>query len=174
MTALRPITHIGVTVTDLDHAAEWYCDVLGFQALGPAVKVTVDHGHAGAIAADVFGPRLVSFRQTHLASANGVAIELFEFLDPPSEPRPDTFDYWKTGIFHLCLVAPDIEELAARIADSGGRQRTSRVWEMWPGEPYRTCYCEDPFGNIIELYSHSHERTYANRTPSRPPAEATS
>jgi hypothetical protein len=25
------------------------------------------------------------------------------------------------------------------------------------------CYCRDPFGNTVELYSHSHERVYANR-----------
>ena len=49
------------------------------------------------------------------------------------------------------------------VAARAGR-RTSRVWELFPGEPYRTCYCEDPFGNAIELYSHSHERTWANRS----------
>jgi catechol 2,3-dioxygenase-like lactoylglutathione lyase family enzyme len=163
MTALRPIAHVGVTVTDLDWAVDWYCDVLGFEAIGPAVEVAADDGHAGAVAIDVFGPRLGRFRQAHLASANGVAVELFEFLEPRSERRMDNFDYWKTGIFHLCLVAPDIEQLAERIAKSGGRRRTAQVWEMWPGEPYRMCYCEDPFGNIIELYSHSLERTYANR-----------
>lgn len=167
MSALRPIAHVGMTVTDLDQAMDWYCGVLGFEPIGPAAEVAADDGHAGTVAADVFGPRLGRFRQAHLASANGVAIELFEFLDPPTEPRRDNFDYWKTGIFHLCLLAPDIDELAARIAASGGRQRTSRVWEMWPGEPYRTCYCEDPFGNVIELYSHSHERTYANRGGAR-------
>ena len=56
-----------------------------------------------------------------------------------------------------------IEELAQRIAEAGGRMRSSRVWPVFEGEPYRTCYCEDPFGNVVELYSHSHERTYANR-----------
>jgi catechol 2,3-dioxygenase-like lactoylglutathione lyase family enzyme len=163
MTVLRPIAHIGITVTDLPRAIDWYCDVLGFELIAPAVEVSAADGHAGTVAADVFGPRLARFRQAHLASANGVAVELFEFLDPPSEPRDDNFEYWKTGIFHLCVVAPDIDQLAVRIANAGGRRRTSRVWEMWPGEPYRTCYCEDPFGNVIELYSHRHERVYANR-----------
>jgi hypothetical protein len=78
---------------------------------------------------------------------------LFEFAEPPA----------RTGIFHFCLVAPEIDRVAARIASTGGRLLTSRVWEIFAGEPYRTCYCEDPFGTVIELYSHSHERTYANR-----------
>lgn len=163
MSPPRPIAHVGVTVTDLDVAIDWYCSVLGFDPIAAPVEVSSEDGHAGAVATDVFGPRLGRFRQAHLASANGVALELFEFIEPRSERRADNFEYWKTGIFHLCVVAPDIEELASRIAESGGCRRTSRVWEMWPGEPYRTCYCEDPFGNIIELYSHSHERTYANR-----------
>jgi hypothetical protein len=94
-----------------------------------------------------------SFRQAHLTSANGVALELFEF----AERRPR----WR-GIFHVCVVPPSLERTAARIAAGGGR-RTSRIWHIFPDAPYRTCYCEDPFGNTIELYSHSHERTYANR-----------
>ncbi len=38
------------------------------------------------------------------------------------------------------------------------------MWELFPGEPYRCCYCEDPFGNVVELYSHGHERVWANRS----------
>ncbi|MFT5815905.1 MAG: hypothetical protein ACI9VT_003681 [Psychroserpens sp.] len=28
-------------------------------------------------------------------------------------------------------------------------------------KPYRMIYMEDPFGNILEIYSHSYELTYA-------------
>ena len=157
------IAHVGVTVTDLDRAVLWYRDVLGLQPLGPAVEVEARAGHGGTVAADVFGPRFGRLRQAHLTSANGVALELFEFDEPRAERRATGFEYWKTGIFHFCLVAPDIERATERIVLSGGRRRTSRVWDIFEGEPYRTCYCEDPFGNVIELYSHSHERTYANR-----------
>lgn len=32
----------------------------------------------------------------------------------------------------------------------------------YPGEkPYKMVYMEDPFGNIIELYTHSYELTYS-------------
>jgi catechol 2,3-dioxygenase-like lactoylglutathione lyase family enzyme len=161
------VTHVGVTVTDLDRAVRWYGDVLGFEPIGPPVEVTRSTGHAGAVAADVFGDRFRRFRQAHLAGPNGVALELFEFLDPPTERRARNFEYWKTGVFHFCVVAPDIERTAEHVAGTGGRVRTTRVWEIFPSEPYRTCYCEDPFGNVVELYSHSHERTFANRAPVR-------
>lgn len=153
MTGAPAITHLGLAVADLDRAVEWYRDVLGFEPLGRGGVVRAHEGHAGTVAADVFGSGFGSFRQAHLAGGNGVALELFEFADPPAA---------RTGIFHFCLVAPQINRAAERIAAKGGR-RTSRVWEIFEGEPYRTCYCEDPFGNVIELYSHSHERTYANR-----------
>jgi catechol 2,3-dioxygenase-like lactoylglutathione lyase family enzyme len=157
------VAHVGITVTDLDLAVTWYSKVLGFEPLTAPVEVTARQGHEGALAAEVFGEGFGAFRQAHLASSNGAALELFQFLDPPSERRADNFDFRRTGIFHVCVVAPDIERAAERIATRGGRRRSGAVREIFPGEPYRTCYCEDPFGNVIELYSHSHERTYANR-----------
>jgi catechol 2,3-dioxygenase-like lactoylglutathione lyase family enzyme len=148
---MTAIGHVGIAVPDLDRAVAWYSDVLGLEPLGPAAAVSADDGHAGVVAADVLGH--VCFRQAHLGSANGVAVELFEFEHGASR--------WQ-GIFHVCLVPPSLDRAAARIAASGGR-RTSRIWHVFADAPYRMCYCEDPFGNTIELYSHSHERTYANR-----------
>ena len=149
---MTAITHVGLTVPDLDSAVAWYSDVLGFEPLGEAISVRAGDGHAGTVAADVLGDDFGRFRQAHLTGANGVAIELFEFESGNRRP----------GLFHLCLVVPDVARTAERIARSGGR-RSSEVWEIFSGEPYLTCYCEDPFGTTVELYSHSHERTYANR-----------
>ena len=54
-----------------------------------------------------------------------------------------------------------IESLAEKIVAHGGKQRMP-VREYYPDEkPYRRVYCEDPFGNILELYSHSYELTYS-------------
>jgi catechol 2,3-dioxygenase-like lactoylglutathione lyase family enzyme len=149
---MTAITHVGLGVPDLARAVAWYSHVLGFDLLSQPSCVRAHEGHAGVVAANVLGAGFGSFRQAHLTSGNGVALELFEF---EGESRP-------LGLFHFCLVVPDVKEMAERIARSGGR-RTSRVWEIFRGEPYLTCYCEDPFGTTVELYSHSHERTYANR-----------
>ena len=148
---MTAIAHVGIAVPDLDRAVAWYSDAVGLEPLGPPVDIPANEGHAGRVAADVLGGG--SFRQAHLVSANGVALELFEFAERQ--------DRW-TGIFHLCAVPPSLDRTARRIAATGGR-RTSRIWHIFLDAPYRTCYCEDPFGNTIELYSHSHERTSANR-----------
>lgn len=160
---MTAIAHVGMTVTDLDAAAEWYEDVLGLEPLGPPAEVRAGEGHEGALAAEVFGAGFGAFRQAHLTGANGAALELFQFLDPASERRAANFDFRRTGLFHVCVVVPDVDRVAERIAARGGRRRMVRAARIFPGEPYRTCFCEDPFGCVIELYSHSHERVYANR-----------
>jgi catechol 2,3-dioxygenase-like lactoylglutathione lyase family enzyme len=149
------VTHIGIGVPSLEPAIRWYRDVLGLQPLGSRTCVHANRGYAGIVAADVFGPRFEAFSQAHLAGSNGVALELFEFDREVEERR---------GIFHVCFVTDDVAEAAERIAANGGR-KTSRIWPIFEGEPYLTCYCADPFGNVLELYSHSHERVYSNREP---------
>jgi catechol 2,3-dioxygenase-like lactoylglutathione lyase family enzyme len=147
------VTHVGIGVPRLEAAIRWYRDVLGLQPLGSRTRVHANRGHAGIVASDVLGPGFDSFSQAHLAGANGVALELFEF--------DRALEEWR-GIFHVCFAADDVARTAERIAANGGRQ-TSRVWPIFEGEPYLTCYCADPFGNVLELYSHSHERVYSNR-----------
>jgi hypothetical protein len=64
--------------------------------------------------------------------------------------------------FHICLQDENIEERVRLIESLGGKQRMSQARYYYPGQkPYRMVYCEDPFGNIVELYSHSYELTYS-------------
>ncbi len=87
-------------------------------------------------------------------------IEMFEF--PNAQAPEKHFEYWKTSIFHFCVQDPDVEGLAKKIVEHGGKQRMP-VRHYYPGEkPYRMVYCEDPFGNIIEIYSHSYELNYSS------------
>ena len=62
----------------------------------------------------------------------------------------------------VCFVEPEIEAKAQRIAATGGKVR-GKVWQLFPDKPYKIVFCEDPFGNIIELYSHSTEQTWSNQ-----------
>lgn len=155
------LAHIGVTVDDLDRAIRWYADVIGLRLIVGPVDVRADDEAIGEQAQDVFGSRFRHFRQAHMATANGAALELFEFIDPPTQRRPNAFAFWETGVFHICLVDPDIEQLVTSIEATGGRRRTA-IWNVFPQAPYRMCYCEDPFGNIVEIYTHSHEQVFAN------------
>jgi catechol 2,3-dioxygenase-like lactoylglutathione lyase family enzyme len=160
------VTHVGLTVTDVYAATDWYVEVLGCRhTIGP-LHIRNDGSPVSNVFKDIFGEPMQELYVSHLATANGVGIELFQFVTPPTEDsRPDNFEYWKTGVFHFCVVDPDIEGLAQRIADKGGRQN-SQIWTLFEGEPYRCVYCQDPWGNLIEIYTHSTELFYANRDTS--------
>jgi hypothetical protein len=86
--------------------------------------VRVDQGYRGEEVHDVLGPEFRAMHQAHMVTANGFGIELFQLLDPPHERRERSLEYWKNGFFHICVTDPNIEELASRIASSGGRQRS--------------------------------------------------
>ncbi|RYD84341.1 MAG: lactoylglutathione lyase family protein [Verrucomicrobiaceae bacterium] len=125
----------------------------------PATTITEDDSAIGVMCTDVFGPGWGEFRIAHLSTGDRVGVEIFQF---PNAHRPENnFEYRKTGVFHFCVQDPDVEGLAAKIVAAGGKQRMP-VREYFPGEkPYRMVYMEDPFGNILEIYSHSYELTYS-------------
>jgi catechol 2,3-dioxygenase-like lactoylglutathione lyase family enzyme len=162
MTPPRAVGHLGITVPDIDAAVEWYGELFGFRLIGPIADVDQDEGGAFAgPVADIFGSELRRMRMAFLSSANACIIELFEFQDGPCAELDDHFDYRRRGISHLAITEPDVESAAARIVERGGVQR-SKVWTLFEGMPYQACYCEDPWGTVIELLSHSHEQTFAN------------
>ena len=156
------VTHIGLTVPHLDRAMRWYQEIFGFEVLVGPVDLVTDESHFGEILRDIFGPKFHKGRLAQITGANGVCIELFQFDDPKFQARDDNFEYWKPGLFHLAIIEPHIEDIAQRIAGSGGKLR-SKVWTLFPDKPYKIAYCEDPFGNIIELSSHSTEQIWSNQ-----------
>jgi catechol 2,3-dioxygenase-like lactoylglutathione lyase family enzyme len=158
----RSINHIGLSVPDLDQAVAWYTDVLGFRLIQPSADLELPENPEPNPLTDAFGPEFRSVRVAHLSTGNGTGIELFEFVQPAYERPEQTFDYRRGGLFHFCVTDPDVEGLAHRIAETGGKIRSSRVWAFSEDKPYRLCLCEDPFGIVIEIYSHSQEQTYAN------------
>ena len=159
----RAFSHVGIAVPDIDKAAAWYAAVLGFTLLAGPMDVRGGEGAAGEVSADIFGAGMGGFRLAHMAGANGFGLEIFQFVKPQLEAREDNFEYWKIGIFHFWVVDSDIEGLARRIAEAGGKQR-SKVWSLNPAKPYKVCYCEDPWGTIVEINSHSYEQTWSNFT----------
>jgi catechol 2,3-dioxygenase-like lactoylglutathione lyase family enzyme len=153
--------HVAISVTDIRRGVEWYRDVMGMSVMAGPVKISGSTDgntdpHLAALVRNVFGESLGSFWICHMTTANKVGIELFQFLEPAAEKRRDNFDYWRTGFFHIAITEPLIAELADRIASSGGKRRTD-VMELAAGSDRKICFCEDPFGNIIEIYSHTYE-----------------
>jgi catechol 2,3-dioxygenase-like lactoylglutathione lyase family enzyme len=158
MTPPLAFNHVGMTVPDIDRAIDWYGVVLGFRLI---FRRVLEYRPDVPEVREIFGERLRRAHQAHLLSANGVGLELFQFVDPPVSMDEDNFRYWQRGIFHLCVTDPDLEGLVGRVVANGGKQRT-RIWQFLPGRPCKLVYCEDPFGNIVEAFSHSYAEAFAN------------
>jgi catechol 2,3-dioxygenase-like lactoylglutathione lyase family enzyme len=152
------INHVAVSVPDLDLAVKWYKEVFGFTVVREPIEFVPDDTLIGMAVKDIHGPSLKKVRMVWLSSANQVGFEIFEYIEPKAERRTNNFEYWKSGFIHICITDPDIEGLCKKIFETGGKQR-SKVWEIVPDKGYKIAFCEDPFGNIIEIYSHSYEQT---------------
>ncbi|MDN5567972.1 MAG: lactoylglutathione lyase family protein [Paracoccus sp. (in: a-proteobacteria)] len=155
----RSFSHIGLSVPDLDAAVSFYSKVMGFYIIMQPTEVTEDDSDIGQMCTDVFGAGWKRLRIAHLATADRIGFELFEF---DSNVAPDdNLPFRRHGTFHFAIQDPDLEGLLARIVAAGGRQRMP-VREYFPDEkPYRMVYVEDPFGIVFEIYSHSYELTYS-------------
>lgn len=156
----RAFSHVGITVPNLEEAVKFYSEVMGWYIMMPPTEVLEENSTAiGQMCIDVFGEGWVSFKIAHLSTSDTIGIELFEF---PKNLKPrHEFNPYQTGIFHFCVKDPDIEGLVEKIVAAGGKQRMP-IREYFPDEkPYKMVYCEDPFGNIVEIYTHSYELVYA-------------
>jgi lactoylglutathione lyase family protein len=155
----RSFSHIGLSVPNIEEAVSFYTEVLGWYVIMEPSDVIEDDSPIGQMCTDVFGEGWGQFKIAHLATSDKIGIEIFEF--PSNEAPENNFEYWKTGIFHFCVQDPDIEGLVEKIVSHGGKQRMP-IREYYPNEkPYKMVYCEDPFGNLIEIYTHSYELTYS-------------
>jgi lactoylglutathione lyase family protein len=156
----RAFSHIGINVPNLEKAIDFYTSVMGWYLLMGPVSVKEENETAiGKMCIDVFGTGWEIFRIAHLSTSDKIGIELFEFPTKPS--KPPVFEPFNSGLFHFCVQDPDIEGLARKIVEAGGKQRMP-IREYYPGDkPFKMVYMEDPFGIIIEIYSHSYELTYS-------------
>ncbi|MEM2760871.1 MAG: VOC family protein [Nitrososphaerales archaeon] len=161
----KVLNHVAVSVTDINLAVKWYKDVMGFKVLREPVEISTEPAdtYIANVARNVFGTKLKKMLLCHMITGNGVGFEIFQFVQPKAELREDNFEYWKNGFYHICVTDANIEDLVKRISSSGGKQRTD-IFELMPGTGYRIGFCEDPFGNIIEIYSHSYEEFWSTST----------
>jgi predicted enzyme related to lactoylglutathione lyase len=146
------INHIGITVTDIDAAVNFYTRAFDLTVLvAPFDASTQTEGAERRF--DVFGAQWKHMKLAHLANADGVGFEIFQFVEPSVTVREEGFDYWNSGISHMALTVDDLEGTIARITELGGRARTG-IHELPSGT--RVCYCADPWDTAIELVTASY------------------
>ena len=76
----RALDHVGISVPDIAAAVAWYRDILGCYVLMEPIEGYADDSYFGQIVADIFGADFKGMKIAHLATADGVGIELFQFV----------------------------------------------------------------------------------------------
>jgi len=163
MSVPRAINHIGLSVPDIHAAFAWYRDILGCVPLQPPAAPP-NSPRSNKIGRDIFGARLEGLLMAHLVTANGVGIEMFQFIKPATRVPDNTFEYERAGLFHFSITAPDINALAESIRANGGRI-LSQIWPFFKNRDTAVVYCQDPWGTVIELSTRSYEQTWSNLVP---------
>lgn len=155
----KKFSHIGVSVKEIKNFVNWYHDVLGFYIIMPPTIVENEGETAiGKMCQNVFGKNFSNFKIAHLSTVDGIGIEVFEF---PETVGDFEFTPYQQGVFHIAIQDQNINNLVAKIIETGGKQRMP-IMEYYPGEkPYKMVYMEDPWGHIIEIYTHSYELHYS-------------
>ncbi|GAK95175.1 glyoxalase family protein [Nonlabens ulvanivorans] len=157
----KAFSHIGLTVPDIHQAVQFYSEVMGWYVIMEPSKVKKEKETAiGQMCIDVFGDDWEEFEIAHLATSDGIGIELFSF--PHGVKEAPAFHPFNTGLFHFSVQDPNIEELIEQIVTHGGKQRMP-IRAYYPDDkPFKMCYVEDPFGIVFEIYTHSYELTYSS------------
>ena len=159
------INHIGVSVSvpDINDAIDWYKKIFGFRLIGGPDTIKADDSTRGLVFKDIFGSDFKEVKVAWLSSGNQVGIEIFQFIHPKAERRTDNFEYWKSGFFHICITVHNIEKICATIRDNGGFVRSNVHKPFADKEKHQLAYCQDPYGNIIEIFTHDFEEFISAR-----------
>jgi hypothetical protein len=83
----------------------WYRDVIQMTILVEPMEITTYEKeeennydpHLATLMRTIFGPRLGKVRICHMSSANGVRIELFQFIEPAAQSRQEEKLILNTG-----------------------------------------------------------------------------
>ena len=155
------INHIAISVPDVEKGLKWYQEVMGFTIVRGPVELTSDNIQVGKALNNIFGSKFKRLRIVWMSSANNIGVEIFQFIQPKQLIKKKQIEYWSGGVIHIAVTERNIEDLLSRVTKTGGKQ-ISKIWELDPKKHHKLVFCSDPFGNIIEIYSHSFEQFHAN------------
>jgi len=136
-------SHLGICVSDLDRSLRFYCDALGFE-------VAESHEIGSEFA------RLMDFSDVSVTSQfirkGATTIELLAFSDPKPFGDGERRAVNQLGMTHLSFRVKELEAVAAKIVELGGKRvDSSRTTIDFGGTPLEFVYCTDPDGVRIEL-----------------------
>ena len=64
MTPAKTMNHVGITVTNIDEAAQWYTKIFGCTILMHPTLIEDDGSYFAEIVADIFGEKFQSIKKS--------------------------------------------------------------------------------------------------------------
>jgi catechol 2,3-dioxygenase-like lactoylglutathione lyase family enzyme len=142
------MSHVGLTVDNLEEALQWFHDALGFEVLFREASIDVNDEHWSTALDVPIGSKMIG--NALISNGAGCELEIFQYSCPDqAHTRPRNCD---NGGHHLALQVSDlraaIEQLkkAGTTALGGIKDNPQGPWEGldW-------IYLRTPFGLYIEL-----------------------
>ena len=142
------IHHVAISVPDLDKAVEFYHGTLGLK------KIFANSRNGDLKELTAIGLDRTSAKVQMLKAGNAY-LELWEYIEPKPEEQKKDYSPADHGIAHIALQVTDINDEFERLKTSG------MTFHQQPVDLGNSSaiYGRDPFGNIIELYEVTGERS---------------
>jgi catechol 2,3-dioxygenase-like lactoylglutathione lyase family enzyme len=132
--------HVGLSVTNLDRAIEFYRDVMGFEFV------------TGREFSDARYEAIMNLKgaQGRVATlkAQNMQVELFEFFNPTPKGMDSSRPVCDHGITHFCMQVGNLDQTYETLKSAGVRFHCP-PFEFVPG--IKATYGRDPDGNVFEL-----------------------
>ena len=145
--SLSRIHHLGLTVSDIERAIEFYRDVLGMEVVGRRPSVKTDYVARQTGYPDV-ELNVASFR---ISSTSEQTLEVVQYMSHAGEPSQPATN--RPGTSHLCLLVDDLRASHEDLTARGVRFKSEPVTiTAGPNKGGLVVYFFDPDGYTIELF----------------------
>jgi catechol 2,3-dioxygenase-like lactoylglutathione lyase family enzyme len=147
MANVQRLSHIGLTVRNLDASLTFWRDHVGLRELGRGI---VEWEHLDRIIG--LDGTQIEWAELELPGGGGAFLELFSYWRPPGTPLPPA-EMNRPGMTHICIEFNRIEQVVERLR-AGGYQARSKELVMIPLGAYKDFKCMyflDPDGFTLEL-----------------------
>ncbi len=134
------IRHFGICVADIELSSRFYREGLGFE---PVMDITEIGAPFDALI-ELPGATLL----VQQLRCGDVTIELLGFKDREATGAGERGAMNTRGLTHITLVVDDVDAVAARIVEYGGRIHEETLVDSSFG---RMLFCTDPDGVRLEL-----------------------
>lgn len=141
--------HFGIVVSDIDKAADFYRNGLGFtEAPGFDVPVSMG-GDSGLTDYKPFHVRVMKLGE----GENATQVKLMQFKDAPGAKAPNDFIHTTLGMSYMTVLVTDIDKAVDRAKRAGAPPLAKGPILLPEGFPKGVylALVRDPDGNMIEL-----------------------